>query len=215
MLGKRSCKICLASGEVCKQFSEKRLWPFSMWFCLAVIFIRTSLGTSKSCNILQLLNRRLLLLALVFEEARRKKRPKEFDSKLKATLIYISLCLRLLFRSLPTSGSSSHVCSFLHSLVPYRIQIEMTMLPYLGSPSLKYEVDIVTSADDKVLCQIVKHLWGKACRSSAYDLNLLVYFLALHTGTRCLPVISLWVYHGLPTILPKMKVVALVYLYWI
>ena len=29
---------------------------------------------------------------------------------------------------------------------------------------------------------------------SAYDLNLLMYFLALRIGTRCLPVISLWVY---------------------
>ena len=57
-----------------------------------------------------------------------------------------------------------------------------------------YWVDVVTSADDKILCQIVVCLWGKAHMGSAYDFNLLMYFLALRIGTRCLPVISLWVY---------------------
>ena len=60
-----------------------------------------------------------------------------------------------------------------------------------------YWVDVATSADDKVLCQIVVCLWGKAHMGSTYDFNLLTYFLiffALRIGTRCLPVISLWVY---------------------
>ena len=57
-----------------------------------------------------------------------------------------------------------------------------------------YWVDVVTSADDKILCQIVVCLWGKAHMGGAYDLNLLMYFLALRIDTRCLPVISLWVY---------------------
>ena len=57
-----------------------------------------------------------------------------------------------------------------------------------------YWVDVVTSADDKILCQIVVCLWGKAHMGGAYDFNLLIYFLALRIGTRCLPVISLWVY---------------------
>jgi hypothetical protein len=42
-----------------------------------------------------------------------------------------------------------------------------------------YWVDVVTSADDKILCQIVVCLWGKARMGSAYDFNLLMYFLAL------------------------------------
>ena len=57
-----------------------------------------------------------------------------------------------------------------------------------------YWVDVVTSADDKILCQIVVCLWGKAHMGSAYDFNLLMYFLVLRIGTRCLPVISLCVY---------------------
>ena len=36
--------------------------------------------------------------------------------------------------------------------------------------------------------------WGEAHMGSAYDFNLLMYFLALRIGTRCLPVISFWVY---------------------
>ena len=56
----------------------------------------------------------------------------------------------------------------------------------------KYWANVVTSADDKILCQI--GLWGKARMGSGYDFNLLMYFLALRIGTRCLPVISLWVY---------------------
>ena len=87
MLGKRSCKIWVASEEVCKQISEKRLWPFSMWFCLAVIFICTSLGTSKSCNILQLLNRCLLLL----EAAKRIRFQAEGNSDLHFALFETSL----------------------------------------------------------------------------------------------------------------------------
>ena len=50
-----------------------------------------------------------------------------------------------------------------------------------------YWVDVVTSADDKILCQIVVCLWGKAHMGSACDFNLLMYFLALRRGTRCLP----------------------------
>ena len=73
-------------------------------------------------------------------------------------------------------------------------------------------VDVVTSADDKILCQIVVCLWGKAHMGSADDFNSLMYFLALRISTRCLPVIS---FVGLPTILPKMKVVAIVYFSWI
>ena len=57
-----------------------------------------------------------------------------------------------------------------------------------------YWVDVVTGADDKILCQIVVCLWGKAHMGSAYDFNLLMYFLALRIGTPCLTVISLWVY---------------------
>ena len=57
-----------------------------------------------------------------------------------------------------------------------------------------YRIDVVTSADDKILCQIVVCLWGKAHMGSAYDFNFLMHFLALRIGTRCLPVISLWVY---------------------
>ena len=68
-------------------------------------------------------------------------------------------------------------------------------LPF-GASGFKFGswVDVVTSADDKILCQIVVCLWGKAHMGSAYDFNLLMYFLALRIGTRCLPVISLWVY---------------------
>ena len=82
-------------------------------------------------------------------------------------------------------------------------------LPF-GASGFKFGswVDVVTSADDKILCQIVVCLWGKARMGSAYDFNLLMYFVALRIGTRCLPVIS---FVGLPTILPKMKVVAIVY----
>ena len=57
-----------------------------------------------------------------------------------------------------------------------------------------YWVNVVTSANDKILCQIVVCLWGKAHMGSAYDFNLLMYFLALRIGTPCLPVISLWVF---------------------
>ena len=86
-------------------------------------------------------------------------------------------------------------------------------LPF-GASGFKFGswVDVVTSADDKILCQIVVCLWGKAHMGSAYDFNLLMYFLALRIGTRCLPVIP---FVGLPTILPKMKVVAIVYFSWI
>ena len=37
---------------------------------------------------------------------------------------------------------------------------------------------------------------------SAYDFNLLMYFLALRIGTRCFP---RHIFVGLPTILPKIK----------
>ena len=47
-----------------------------------------------------------------------------------------------------------------------------------------YWVDVVTGADDKILCQIVVCLWGKAHMGSAYDFNLLMYSLALRIGTR-------------------------------
>ena len=56
-----------------------------------------------------------------------------------------------------------------------------------------YWVDVVTSAVT-MLCQILVCLWGKAHMGGAYDFNLLMFFLALRIGTRCLPVISLWVY---------------------
>ena len=54
-----------------------------------------------------------------------------------------------------------------------------------------YWVDVLTSADDKILCQNVVCLRGKAHMGSAYDFNLLVSFLSLRIGTRCLPVRSL------------------------
>ena len=46
---------------------------------------------------------------------------------------------------------------------------------------------------------------------SAYDFNLLMYFLALRIGTQCLP----HIFVGLPAIFPKMKVVAIGYFAWI
>ena len=64
----------------------------------------------------------------------------------------------------------------------------------LGNRYLNYWIDVVASADDKISCQIVVCLWGKAHMGSAYDFDLLMYFLALRIGTRCVPVISLWVY---------------------
>ena len=62
-----------------------------------------------------------------------------------------------------------------------------------------------------LLCNSYKHrrilgrcynkcLWGKARMGSAYHFNLLMCFLALHIGTRRLPVISFWVY---PLYTPK------------
>ena len=53
-----------------------------------------------------------------------------------------------------------------------------------------------------------KCLWGRPAWA-AYHFNLLMYFLALRIGTRRLLVISFWVY----PLLPKMKVVAIVYLF--
>ena len=86
-------------------------------------------------------------------------------------------------------GISMILCSTT-DLVPTSV-----CLPF-GASGFKFGswVDVVTSADDKILCQIVVCLWGKAHMGSAYDFNLLMYFLALRIGTRCLPVISLWVY---------------------
>ena len=86
-------------------------------------------------------------------------------------------------------GTSMILCSTA-DLVPTSV-----CLPF-GASGFKFGswVDVVTSADDKILCQIVVCLWGKAHMGSAYDFNLLMYFLALRIGTRCLPVISLWVY---------------------
>ena len=104
-------------------------------------------------------------------------------------------------------GVSMILCSTT-DLVPTSV-----CLPF-GASGFKFGswVDVVTSADDKILCQIVVCLWGKAHMGSAYDFNLLMYFLALRVGTRCLPVIS---FVGLPTILPKMKVVAIEYFSWV
>ena len=73
-------------------------------------------------------------------------------------------------------------------VVPSGNQMWEWKIPY------KYWVHVVTRADDKILCQIVVCLWGKAHMGSAYDFNLLMYFLVLRIGTRCLPVISLCVY---------------------
>ena len=100
-------------------------------------------------------------------------------------------------------GISMILCSTT-DLVPTSV-----CLPF-GASGFKFGswVDVVTSADDKILCQIVVCLWGKAHMGSADDFNSLMYFLALRISTRCLPVIS---FVGLPTILPKMKVVAIVY----
>ena len=72
-----------------------------------------------------------------------------------------------------------------------------------------YWVDVVTGADDKILCQIVVCLWGKAHMGSAYDFNLLMYFLALRIGTHTM--LNCHILVCLPTILSKMKVVAIVY----
>ena len=70
----------------------------------------------------------------------------------------------------------------------------MTMLPrpYLGNPSLKYEVDSIASADDKVLCQIVERL--RPAGAAPMTLTYWCIFLTLRMGTQCLLVISLWVY---------------------
>ena len=54
-----------------------------------------------------------------------------------------------------------------------------------------------------------KCLWGKARMGSAYHFNLLMYFLASHRHTT----LTCHIFLGLPTILPKMKVVAIVYLF--
>ena len=83
-------------------------------------------------------------------------------------------------------GISMILCSTT-DLVPTSV-----CLPF-GASGFKFGswVDVVTSADDKILCQIVVCLWGKAHTGSAYDFNLLMYFLALRIGTRCLPVISI------------------------
>ena len=55
-----------------------------------------------------------------------------------------------------------------------------------------------------------KCLWGKARMGSAYHFNLLMYFLVSHRHTTLTCHIF---FLGLPTILPKMKVVAIVYLF--
>ena len=55
-----------------------------------------------------------------------------------------------------------------------------------------------------------KCLWGKARMGSAYHFNLLMFFFGTshrHTTLTC------HIFLGLPTILPKMKVVAIVYLF--
>ena len=55
-----------------------------------------------------------------------------------------------------------------------------------------------------------KCLWGKARMGSAYHFNLLMYFFGTshrHTTLTC------HIFLGLPTILPKMKAVAIVYLF--
>ena len=70
------------SKATCGQCTWNRQGAFS--------FLLGSNSHSRTCGhqyVLHLLNRRLLLLALVFKEARQKKQPKEFDSKLKAILI--------------------------------------------------------------------------------------------------------------------------------
>ena len=84
----------------------------------------------------------------------------------------------------------NHAHRTLHSL---NEMLDLLVL-VLESSAGMYRVDVVTSADDKILCQIVVCLWGKAHMGSAHDFNILMYFLALRIGTRCLPVISLWVY---------------------
>ena len=77
-----------------------------------------------------------------------------------------------------------------------------------------YWVDVLTSADDKILCQNVVCLRGRAHMGSAYDFNLLVSFLSLRIGTRCLP-LTCQIFVSLPTILAQMIVVAIVYFSWI
>ena len=99
-------------------------------------------------------------------------------------------------------GISMILCSTT-DLVPTSV-----CLPF-GASGFKFGswVDVVTSADDKILCQIVVCLWGKAHMGSAYDFNLLMYFLALRIGTRCLPG-----YHG-PFVSPLSPLLALCLLF--
>ena len=102
-------------------------------------------------------------------------------------------------------GVSMILCSTT-DLVPASV-----CMPF-GASGFKFGswVDVVTSADDKILCQIVVCLWGMGrgphgC--SAYDFNLLMYFLALRIGTRCLPG-----YHG-PFVSPLSTLLALCLLF--
>ena len=99
-------------------------------------------------------------------------------------------------------GISMILCSTT-DLVPTSV-----CLPF-GASGFKFGswVDVVTSADDKILCQIVVCLWGKAHMGSAYDFNLLMYFLALRIGTRCFPG-----YHG-PFVSPLSPLLALCLLF--
>ena len=80
-------------------------------------------------------------------------------------------------REYVTLGISMILCSTT-DLVPTSV-----CLPF-GASGFKFGswVNVVTSADDKILCQIVVCLWRKAHMKSAYDFNLLMYFLALRIG---------------------------------
>ena len=75
-------------------------------------------------------------------------------------------------------------------------------LPF-GASGFKFGswVDTITSADDKILYQIV------VCMGSSYAFNLLMYFLVLRIGTRCLPG-----YHG-PFVSPLFPLLALCLLF--
>ena len=68
-----------------------------------------------------------------------------------------------------------------------------------GHKDYIYWVDVVTSADDKILCQIVECLWGRPIWAAPMTLTYWCIFGTSHRHT----MLTCHIFVGLPTIPPK------------
>ena len=108
----------------------------------------------------------------------------------------------------------SHVHSFIEILIHHDSGPEFRV--FHGFPSIfRYWVQLVTRAFYKGSCQMAVCLWEKAYMGITYDFNLPIYLLAIRIGTPgswdASTMHTCHICVGVLTILPNMKVVAIVY----